>query len=1099
MAVDAMGSSRSISGKLLGVFIIVLILSMVVVSAAAQSAVVSSPPKAGFDLLANGFRPLSLMERSSDESHFTVDYLDSDHVLVTFDHNGLIKRRPECPSTHRDRIVKAFVYQISTASVERQTEWYMHDRMPYLWALGGGKLLLRRGNTLYRIDRNLEEKVILNSDADLIWVNVTPDGSQIMVETRTDHAAPDAPVARGKTPFEVRFLDASTVAAIRTMQFHAQATLEASAAGYPDVVGNLTSRLWLVRYGPEERGRTYVARVRTQCLPEVMLPTANTLLIGRCSRGKTGYSLSAFTVTGHRLWREKSEDGRYGPRVVRSENGERFALSTLRRPPGWVVPTQPAANEPAQGEGTAEEKEAPWVQIVDVYETAGGSHVLSVEATPYIIGGHNSAVATDGSSVAVLRGTSLEIHTLPPITSEDKAKALALKADTPGLYLPSADSDENLDLQAALTDPSDAAVVKRNAPSQPLPTFPQMPGGGAPSGGPSAPVGNSGPLDPTAPALTIRKSTLAVIVDVVATDPKDHPISGMKKDDFSVKEDGSEQRVRSFEEHRGGEKKVVAVVPPPVSANTFTNLAVTSEIDSLTVILYDTLNSGLDAQAGAQKQLVNYLKTKPKDQHVAVYQLGTSLRLISGFTDNEDALIAAVAGKKSKLRASPMIDPSSAYSGLMEKLQADYRNNPLPAKADEIDNIRHTQMQEQNYMNDRRIGLTLDAFSQLGRYLSGIPGRKNLIWLSGSFPLNVFPNMALANSNNDTRNYQTSVKKALDLLAAAHVAVYPVGIAGVRTQSSFMATEVGNPSAMTDVGSQTGHNAVAPSGPGGTLQADTRNNRPGMMNNQSLDFQQNADKVEAERATMETVAADTGGKAFTSTNGLKEAIQTAVEQGSDYYTLSYSPANTNFDGRFRKIKVDLAGQGHRLAYRNGYFADDPDAPSRHAEDLSHDLGLAAMQLGSPESRQIAFLARVTPVDKPRQATSADQSSNKLQRYAIDWAVSAGDLRFVPNPDGKRHGVFNLMITAFDSDAKLVKKFGSTATSDLSPKNYNEVLTAGYRIHTEVDVPVNAMAMRLGVQDTISSKLGTVEIKFPIPPPPDMPVRKARALPEIEPE
>jgi len=350
-----MGSSRSISGKLLGVFVVVLNLSIVVTSLAAQSAVVSSPPKASFDLQANGFRPLSLMERSSDESHFTVDYLDSDHVLVTFDHSGLIKRHPECPPTHRDRIVKAFVYQISTARLERQAEWYLHDRMPYLWALGRGNLLLRRGNTLYRVDRNLEEKVILKSDADLVWVNVTPDGSQIMVETRTDHAAPDAPVARGKTPFEVRFLDASTVAVIRTMQFHAQAAPEASATGYPDLVGNPSSSLWLVRYGPEEHSRTYVARVKTQCVPELMLPTANTLLIGRCSRDKTGYSLSAFTVTGHRLWREKSDQGRYGPKVVRSESAERFALSTLRRPPGWVVPTQPAANEPAEGEEKAEE------------------------------------------------------------------------------------------------------------------------------------------------------------------------------------------------------------------------------------------------------------------------------------------------------------------------------------------------------------------------------------------------------------------------------------------------------------------------------------------------------------------------------------------------------------------------------------------------------------------------------------------------------------------------------------------------------------------------------------------------------------------------
>ena len=40
---------------------------------------------------------------------------------------------------------------------------------------------------------------------------------------------------------------------------------------------------------------------------------------------------------------------------------------------------------------------------------------------------------------------------------------------------------------------------------------------------------------------------------------------------------------------------------------------------------------------------------------------------------------------------------------------------------------------------DRRMMVTVDAFAQLARYLSGIPGRKNLVWLSGSFTLGTAP------------------------------------------------------------------------------------------------------------------------------------------------------------------------------------------------------------------------------------------------------------------------------------------------------------------------------------------------------------------------
>ena len=42
-------------------------------------------------------------------------------------------------------------------------------------------------------------------------------------------------------------------------------------------------------------------------------------------------------------------------------------------------------------------------------------------------------------------------------------------------------------------------------------------------------------------------------------------------------------------------------------------------------------------------------------------------------------------------------------------------------------------------MTEARIGITLSAFQQLARYLSAYPGRKNVIWVSGSFPIVLFP------------------------------------------------------------------------------------------------------------------------------------------------------------------------------------------------------------------------------------------------------------------------------------------------------------------------------------------------------------------------
>ena len=54
-----------------------------------------------------------------------------------------------------------------------------------------------------------------------------------------------------------------------------------------------------------------------------------------------------------------------------------------------------------------------------------------------------------------------------------------------------------------------------------------------------------------------------------------------------------------------------------------------------------------------------------------------------------------------------------------------------------------------------------------------------------------------------------------------------------------------------------------------------------------------------EHETMQAMAEDTGGHAFINTNNLSEAVQKAIEIGSNYYTLTYSPMNRQWDGRFR--------------------------------------------------------------------------------------------------------------------------------------------------------------------------------------------------------
>jgi len=144
-------------------------------------------------------------------------------------------------------------------------------------------------------------------------------------------------------------------------------------------------------------------------------------------------------------------------------------------------------------------------------------------------------------------------------------------------------------------------------------------------------------------------------------------------------------------------------------------------------------------------------------------------------------------------------------------------------------------------------------------------------------------------------------------------------------------------------------------------------------------------------------------------------------------------------------------------------------------------------------------------DAPGRKTSKKKRKDmdlpvEMQRYSIDYAVIPTDLRFAPTPEGTYHDVLNFMITAFDDDGNLVASQVSQMIADLKLETVRDVLAGGLRLHQEIDVPVKSIAMRLGVEDTANSHLGTLEIPLLVKPPPDVPMAAARkSLPPVEPD
>ena len=328
-------------------------------------------PQARMDLSLIGFGGLSPSARLAEQSNMSLDFLDDNHILLTFNPKKMFTRLPDCPPAHDDRIIHAAVLEVPDGKVVKEADWYLHDHRRYFWALGSGRFLLRRLNSLYLVDSDLHEKLLLTSPRPFLWISVTADSRQIIVERG------DGPPAKAKDPakpakptVKIEFLDVDSLAVQRVIKSEGVVNLEALSSGFADVIHSKIGKVWLVRFGPSGRERENVTRVRSRCVPDIVFSSGNTVLVGRCAMNSSEYSVSAFTVTGHLLWRQHWSGHRYTPKVRRSEEGSRIAVSSIAR----VVLDAASAEDDANADADRGLR-----QHVQVLDTASWSAVLSLE------------------------------------------------------------------------------------------------------------------------------------------------------------------------------------------------------------------------------------------------------------------------------------------------------------------------------------------------------------------------------------------------------------------------------------------------------------------------------------------------------------------------------------------------------------------------------------------------------------------------------------------------------------------------------------------------------------------------------------------------
>jgi VWFA-related protein len=496
---------------------------------------------------------------------------------------------------------------------------------------------------------------------------------------------------------------------------------------------------------------------------------------------------------------------------------------------------------------------------------------------------------------------------------------------------------------------------------------------------------------------TFRSQTRVVLVDVIVSDPKGQFVPGLKVEDFTVQEDHKAQRISGFTVYRYQVPKVLPPVRLP--PNQYTNFSPQAPGGAVTILMLDTLNTPPLEQTYARKAMVQFLQRLPAGQRVGLFILSDHPHLVQGFNNSSDALIAA---SKALTAEGSVVRPET---GAISQLSS-------PTSSPQIQDMTGSNVPTQSLgsglasyaalTSEIRFKLTLATLNAVARSVSGYSGRKNLIWLSGNFPLRLDDEFIRNNKIGLGANHSAEVEETAAMLAASQIAVYPVDVKGLGVAQDTFAEE--------------------------------------------------------------DLARETGGKAFYGSNAVDDALLHAIQQGSDYYTLAYSPENRKWDGRYRKIEVKLAQKGYKLTFRRGYYAKEekPFTGDEAARALA-----TAMQPMVPVSTMLLVKAQVLLPDSEHKAVR------------IDYAVDSHDISFADAAEQKKHAAVDFMSVAWDGEFKSSGYSTDTIEADFLPAVYQQIMQTGFPAHQELNLKPGTYTLRLGVIDRGSQKIGTVDVPITV--------------------
>ena len=515
---------------------------------------------------------------------------------------------------------------------------------------------------------------------------------------------------------------------------------------------------------------------------------------------------------------------------------------------------------------------------------------------------------------------------------------------------------------------------------------------------------------------TFRATRDLISVDVVVRDRHGTVVRDLRAEDFEVREDGRPQQVLSLSFQEIADTNVQPLAAVELLAGVEEQLAASAgsapppapvpmasaDVSGrrLMVLLFDLSSmQPEDVQRAIESAQAFVAERMAPADLVAVATVSTGLDVLTDFTGDRITVAATLAQLSyTEGTTTPPPDASTASSDEAAAAATD-----TAAETDELD----------VFNNDVR----LRALRTLAEALSPIEQRKAILYFS-------------AGMQRSGQDNQIELRSAINAAVRGHVSIYPVDTRGLQAIVP-------------------GGDATQPSGRGTSMFS-------------GRGVSQQFARLASSQDTLTSLAADTGGQAFTDTNDFGEAFTRIRRDMSAYYLIGYSTTNPVKDGRFRRIQVRLKREGLRVEARPGYFAE---RDFKHTSRSDRETQL-----------QEQMFAAVSSTDVPVMV-SGGFFRLAADRYYVPISVAVPG-HAVPVTSAQEEVSLDVMGIVTDEQGRPVgrmretMKFPPGAGASLSGK---QVL-----YQSGVTLPPGRFAVKVVVRENTNGRIGSFEAPITVP-------------------